>query len=118
MLHTVLKSLLAHKVRLFATALAVTLGVALMSGTLVLTDTMNRTFNNLFADVYKGTDAVVRAKAAFEGPQGSGLQRGRVDATLVSRVQSVPGVSTAEGSIFGYARITAKDGHVLGNPAN
>jgi putative ABC transport system permease protein len=67
MLRTALKNLFAHKLRLLSTALAVTLGVALMSGTLVLTDTMQRTFNNLFADVYKGTDAVVRAEAAFEG---------------------------------------------------
>lgn len=118
MLRTALKNLLAHKLRLLTTALAVTLGVALMSGTLVLTDTMTRTFDNLFADVYKGTDAMVRAKAAFEGPQGAGIQRGRVDASLVSTVRSVDGVAAAEGSIFGYARLTAKDGHALGNPAN
>ena len=47
MLRTALKGLLAHKLRLLTTALAVTLGVSLMSGTLVLTDTMQQTFNNL-----------------------------------------------------------------------
>src|SRR3954454_2978728 len=105
MLRTALKGLLAHKLRLLTTALAVTLGVSLMSGTLVLTDTMQQTFNNLFADVYRGTDAVVRAHAAFEGPQGAGMQRGRVDAALIPKVQAVPGVQAAEGSIFGYARL-------------
>ena len=74
MLSTALKNLLAHKFRLLATALAVTLGVAFMAGTLVLTDTMRQTFDNLFADVYKGTDVVVRAKAAFEGPAGGGAR--------------------------------------------
>src|SRR6476661_8041169 len=117
MLRTALKNLLARKLRLLTTALAITLGVALMAGTLVLTDTMKQTFNNLFADVYKGTDAVVRAKAAFEGPQGAGLQRGRVDATLLPRIRAVDGVAAAEGSIFGYARIMAKNGTALGNPA-
>lgn len=118
MLHTAFKNLLAHKLRLLTTALAVTLGVALMAGTLVLTDTMRLTFNNLFADVYKGTDAVVRAKAAFEGPQGTGEQRGRVNASLVPTVRAVRGVKYAEGSVFGYARIIGSDGTALGNPAN
>jgi len=118
MIRTALKNLIAHKLRLLSTALAVTLGVALMAGTFVLTDTMTRTFDNLFANVYQGTDAVVRAKAAFEAPQGGGVQRGRVDASLVRTVRSVDGVATAEGAIFGYARLTAKDGHALGNPTN
>jgi putative ABC transport system permease protein len=117
MLHTAIKNLLAHKLRLMATAVAVILGVALMAGTLVLTATMQRTFDNLFADVYKGTDAVVRAKATFEGPQGTGAQRGRIDASLLTSVQAVNGVAAAEGSINGYARIIGSDGKALGNPA-
>lgn len=118
MLRTALKGLLAHKLRLLTTALAVTLGVALMSGTLVLTNTMTQTFNNLFADVYRGTDAVVRAQAAFEAPEGMGSIRGRVDASLVPKVQAVDGVAAAEGSIFGYARLTGSNGKALGDPVN
>jgi putative ABC transport system permease protein len=117
-LRTALKNVLAHKLRLLTTALAVTLGVALMAGTLVLTDTMKRTFDNLFATVYGGTDAVVRAKASFEGPQGAGVQRGRIDIGLIPTVRAAPGVAAAEGQIFGYARITGSDGSALGNPAN
>jgi len=118
MFSTTLKSLLAHKFRMLATAMAVTLGVAFMAGTLVLTDTMRQTFDNLFADVYKGTDVVVRAHAAFEAPQGGGAQRGRVDAALIPRIRAVPGVSVAEGGIFGYARLVGKNGKALGNPTN
>lgn len=118
MLSTALKNLLAHKFRLLATALAVTLGVAFMAGTLVLTDTMRQTFDNLFADVYKGTDVVVREKAAFEAPQGAGTQRGRIDAAVVPTVRAVDGVSIAEGSIFGYARLVGKNGKALGDPVN
>jgi putative ABC transport system permease protein len=117
MLHTTWKGLLGHKFRFVATALAVTLGVAFTAGTLVLTDTIRTTFDNLFANVYQGTDAVVRAKAAFEGPPGAGTQRGRVDAALVDTVRRVDGVAAAEGDVGGYARLIAKDGQALGNPA-
>ena len=68
MFKVILHGLLARKFRLFATALAVTLGVAFMAGTMVLTDTIGHTFNDLSAGVYQGTDAEVRAKAAFSAP--------------------------------------------------
>jgi putative ABC transport system permease protein len=116
MIRTTIKGLLAHKRRLVTTAFAVTLGVAFMSGTLVLTDTIGKTFDDLFGDVYKNTDAVVRAQTAFDGPQNSGTQRGRVDASLVDAVRRVPGVAAAEGQIQGYARLVGKDGKALGNP--
>ena len=61
MLRVIMHGLLARKFRLFATALAVMLGVAFMAGTLVLTDTIGRTFSDLSAGVYKGTDAEVPA---------------------------------------------------------
>ena len=92
-----LKGLLAHKLRLVTTALAVMLGVAFMAGTLVLTDTIDRTFNDLFADVYKGTDAVVRGQGSLRGPAEHRRPRGRVDASLVARSAPVPGVADAEG---------------------
>src|SRR5579864_141986 len=118
MLWTTLRGLLAHKRRLVTTALAVALGVAFMAGTLVLTDTIQHTFNGLFADVYRGTDAVVRAQAAFNGPQNSGAQRGRVDASLVDTLLHAKGVSAAEGQVFGYARLVDKQGQAMGKPAN
>ena len=89
-----------------------------MAGTLVLTDTFGQTFNDLSAGVYKGTDAVVRATAVFNGPQFTGEQRPFVDASLVSTLSRVPGVAAAEGSVFGYTRLIGKDGKALGNPAN
>ena len=116
MFRTTIKGLLAHKRRMFTTALAVTLGVAFMAGTLVLTDTIGKTFDDLFGDVYKNTDAVVRAEAAFEGSDNAGTQRGRVDAALVDTVRRVGGVAVAEGQIQGYARLVGKDGKAIGNP--
>jgi putative ABC transport system permease protein len=113
----VLQGLLARKMRLVTTALAVILGVAFTAGTLVLTNTMSKIFNDLSAGVYKGTDAVVRAKAVFDGPMGTGKQRPLVDASLVSALSRVPGVAAAEGSAFGYTRLIGKDGTAIGNPA-
>lgn len=113
-----IKGLLARKRRLFTTALAVTLGVAFMSGTLVLTDTIGKTFDDLFGDALANTDAQVRQIAAFEGVPGADTadQRGRVDASLIPVLRNVKGVAVAEGDIFGYARLLGKDGEAIGNP--
>ena len=115
MIRIVIEGLLARKLRLIATALAVTLGVAFMAGTLVLTDTISRTFNDLFATVYQGTDAVVRGTAAFSGPQFTGEQRPLVNASLVQALSRVPGVAASEGAITGYARLVGKNGEALGD---
>ncbi len=117
MIRMVLEGLLARKVRLVTTALAVTLGVAFMAGTLVLTDTITKTFNDLFANVYQGTDAVVRGTAAFNGPLFTGQQRSLVDASLVPVLGRVPGVAAADGNVSGYTRLVGKNGKALGNPA-
>ena len=117
MFRIIVGGLLARRFRLFATGLAVMLGVAFMAGTLVLTNTISRTFNDLSAGVYKGTDAEVRAAAVFTGPQFSGAQRPFISASLVGRLSRVPGVAVAESSIFGYTRLIGKNGQALGNPA-
>jgi putative ABC transport system permease protein len=118
MFRVIAHGLLARKFRLFATALAVTLGVAFMAGTMVLTDTIGNTFNNLSTGVYKGTDAEVRARVAFSGPaMGGGDQRPLISAALVQTLRRVPGVAADEGSAYGYARLIGSNGKALGNPA-
>ena len=104
MFRTALRNLLAHKIRLFTTGLAVMLGVAFMAGTLVLTDTIGKTFDDLFADVYAGTDAVVRAEACVRGPQRLRRPAGAVDASLLDDVAAVDGVDQATGDVFGFAQ--------------
>src|ERR687897_3449706 len=95
MLRTTFKGLVAHKFRLFATSLAVMLGVAFTAGTLVLTDTIQKTFDDLFSDIYDDTDAIVRAEGAFDS---EGIeQRGRVDASLLDTVSGVDGDGDAVG---------------------
>ena len=62
MFRATIKSLLSRKLRLFLSALAVILGVMFVSGAFVLTDTLGRSFDNLFAGIFANTDAQVAAK--------------------------------------------------------
>ena len=114
-----IKGLLAHKLRFALTALAVMLGVAFMSGTLVLTDTISRTFDNLFADVNRGTDAYVRSAQSLSSGFGGPVrrQRARVPASLVPEIESVPGAAAAQGNLQFYAQLVDKKGDTVGNPA-
>src|SRR5918996_2355405 len=107
------KGLLTHKLRFALTALAVLLGVAFMSGTMVLTDTIRKTFDDLFADVYAGTDAWVRSKDVLEGEFGLPDQRGRISADLVPEIDDVEGVDVAEGTLQFYAQLVGKDGDTV-----
>jgi putative ABC transport system permease protein len=114
-----LRGLLAHKGRLLATFLAVALGVAFIGGVLTLTDTMNRTFDDLFADVYRDTDAVVRSDQSIGGDEfGGGFDvRGTLPASVLDEVRSAPDVAAADGSVEGYAQVIDRDGDAVGDPA-
>lgn len=107
------KNLVAHKRRLVSTFLAVLLGVAFLSGTLVLTATLNKTFDTIFETGNAGTDAFVRASSRIES-QGFAV-RGRIDASLLDTVEAVDGVEAAELYISGSGRIVVGD-KALGNP--
>ena len=61
-----LKGILGRKLRTALTALAIVLGVAMVSGTFVLTDSIDDAFNTIFTDVYRGTDATITGKTAFD----------------------------------------------------
>ena len=110
-----LTSLRAKKLRLITTALAVMLGVAFMAGTLVLTDTLGRTFDGLLANANQGTDAYVRSSNAVT--DGLISVRPRISASLAQTISHVPGVAGAASYVEGYAQIVGKDGKVLGNPS-
>jgi putative ABC transport system permease protein len=111
-----LKGVLARKGRVVTTAIAVLLGVAFVTGTLVLSDTIVKVFNDLFADVNEGTDAIVREQSTFNDGFGTDI-RGRIDQSVLSHVLSADGVGDAEGSINnGFAQFEDKDGEAIGNP--
>jgi ATP/maltotriose-dependent transcriptional regulator MalT len=83
-----LRGLLAHKMRLALTALAIVLGVTFISGTFVLTDTLNSTFSTLFTSVYSKIDFQVRGVPQFGS--GSSATRNPLPESLLSRVRAVP----------------------------
>jgi putative ABC transport system permease protein len=117
MLLLALKSALAKKLRLFSTALSVLLGVAFLTGTLVFTDTLRRTFDDLFADVYDNTDSYVRSSASLDLGFGE-TQRGRIPDDLLATVREVDGVDDVRGVVSSFAQIVAPDGEPIGDPAN
>src|SRR5476651_565684 len=70
-----IKGLLAHKLRLALTGLAIVLGVTFVSGTLVLTDTLHNTFTGLFDTVYQHVDLEIRGTAAFSSQSGPAVRK-------------------------------------------
>jgi putative ABC transport system permease protein len=110
-----LKGIMAHKLRLFLTALAVVLGVAFVAGTFVLTDTINKTFDTLFTEISAGTDLTVRAVSGFGNDAGGfdTASRDTVPASLIDTVRRTPGVQAADGTVTGYAQFVDKEGKAV-----
>ncbi|GGM66336.1 ABC transporter [Micromonospora sonchi] len=100
MFRATLKSLLARKVRLILSGMAVVLGVMFVSGAFVLTDTLGRTFDQIFAEAYEDVDVSVAAKPklAVNEMEGEQVQAPFPAATLET-VRAVPGVAEATGVV-------------------
>ncbi len=107
------KQLAANKLRLLATAFAVILGVAFLSGTLILTDTIRGTLNSALANADAGTDAYVRGASPLRLGYG---QSGRpLDAALLDPIRRVDGVGQVSIEVSGYAQIIDKGGKAVGS---
>jgi len=113
MLRVALKGLLGRKLRAILTALAIVLGVAMISGTYVLTDTIKAAFGTVFSTVYKNTDAVITAKSAIGTNKNSGVLPPSFSESLLPRVRALPGVAEAEGGISDYASLVGRDDKVI-----
>ncbi|HEY1275700.1 MAG TPA: FtsX-like permease family protein [Thermoleophilaceae bacterium] len=112
MTRVALRGLAARKLRAFTTWLAIFLGVALVAGTYVLTDTINHSFEEIFTESLKGTDVAITARNDVE-QQDTGPPA--FPASLLQKVRSVDGVEAAEGSVFASARFVDKDGDPIGS---
>jgi putative ABC transport system permease protein len=112
MTRVALRGLAARKLRAFTTWLSIFLGVALVAGTYVLTDTINSSFEEIFTESLKGTDVAVTARNDVE-QQDTGPPA--FSASLLGEVRGVDGVAAAEGSVFASARFVDKDGDPLGS---
>jgi putative ABC transport system permease protein len=113
-----MKGVIAHRLRYALTALAVLLGVAFISGTFVLSDTINATFNGLYSQIYQGTAAVVRAKEPFTPGTNFTSQRQLIDASLATTVRKVPGVAAVALYIESYAQLVGRNGKPIGMASN
>ena len=117
MFRIALKGILGRKARLVLTSLAVILGTAFLAGTSVFSATINRTFDNLFQDVFKNIDGYVRSTEVVEGDFGI-QERTRIPLAYVDKVRAVPGVADVAPDIQAFARIIGKDGKPLGSEGN
>ncbi|MGV3759144.1 MAG: ABC transporter permease [Actinomycetota bacterium] len=109
-----LSNLVAHKRRLLTTGLAIALGVAFLTGTLVFNQTIGRTMDQMFAGAYAKTDALVRAEGTFE--MNGYEQRDRIPEAMVGRLAQLPGVADVQGDVWGFAQVVGKDGDPIGTP--
>ena len=109
-----MKGLLGRKLRAVLTALAIVLGVAMISGTYVLTDTIKSAFNTVFMTVYAKTDAVISGKSALgsSNNNSNGLPPSFPE-SLLGRVQKLPGVAAASGGISDDAHLVGRNGKVI-----
>ena len=95
-----LRGLAGRKLRAVLTGIAIVLGVAMISGTYILTDTVQSAFTNLLIDSYAGTDAVVTGKGLDISIDGEKPPSPPVDASLLDDVRGVDGVALATGSVL------------------
>lgn len=116
MFRVALASVLGHKVRLALTALAIVLGVAFVSGSFVLTDSMDRAFGNLLTEVNAGTDLYVNGVDEVDpGPMGEQPGLGTtVPETVLEQVRGVEGVAQAVPGVEGMAQVVGPDGEATG----
>jgi putative ABC transport system permease protein len=99
MLRLALRGLMTRKLRSVLTAVAIVLGVAMISGTFVLTDQISGAFDSIFQAANKGTDAVVKPSPTFGSDSGGQDVPLFVAQSLVARVKQVPGVRAADGVV-------------------
>ena len=109
-----LKGLLGRKTRAALTAIAIVLGVAMVSGTYILTDTIKSAFSTVFTRAYAHADAVITGKSAI----GTANNNNRtappsLTASLLERVRALPQVALASGAIADQAGLVGRDGKVI-----
>ena len=109
MIRVSLKDLLGRKLRLLLTSLAVVMGVAMVSGTYVLTDTITNGFHAIFATAYAKADAVVTGKAVFGGTG----QAPAFPATTLAKIKALPDVAAAAGGVEAEVQFVGRNGKVI-----
>jgi putative ABC transport system permease protein len=113
MTRVALRGLWGRKLRTVLTAVAIVLGVALVAGTLVLTDSIQKAFDNIFTDSRQGSSVVISGKSAFDLTDDSGATAPPLNESLLQTVRAQSDVAEAEGSVDGEAQLIGKDNKAI-----
>ena len=117
MIGVTFRGLSARRSGRFLTALAVVIGVSMVSGTYVLTDTFQKAFDSIFTESYAGTDAIVSGRQVLDF---SASGRAQVPASLLDEIKELPEVDAATGGLFDLqsnsnpAQLVDADGKKIG----
>jgi putative ABC transport system permease protein len=112
MIRVALRGMLRRKLRTALTAIAIVLGVALITGTYVLTDSIKGAFGGIFTQVYRGTDATVTGKSAFTLSGQNDTTAPPFAQSLLPKIRQLPDVADAVGGVGGSAHLIL-DGKVV-----
>ena len=114
MIRFALKGLLGRKLRTTLTAIAIVLGVAMVTGTFVLTDSIDKAFDAIFSDVREGSNAVVTGKSAFDLADDGSTSAPPMDESVLADVRSADSVEAAEGSVdSSNTQLIGEDGKAI-----
>ncbi|MGW7317087.1 ABC transporter permease [Streptomyces sp. NPDC054865] len=115
MFRTALRNVLAHKARLLMTVLAVTLGVAFVSGTLIFTDTLSKALSGQSAKSYDGVAVSVTSYGQGRNEEGQKEGDPGISRETLDKVKAVKGVDSVSGRVSGFAGVGDEDGKLIGS---
>jgi len=111
-----LRGILGRKLRTVLTAFAIVLGVATVSGTYVLTDSIDKAFSSIFDTSRQGSDAVISGKSAFDLSSDSGVTAPAFNESLLPKVRALPDVAVADGQVSSdNTQLIGRDGKAVVN---
>ena len=113
MIRFALKGLGTRKLRSGLTAIAIVLGVAMVTGTYILTDSIDRAFGGIFTEIYRGTDATITGKSAFDLSSESNTTAPPFAESLLKRVRALPDVADAVGGVGSETHLIDRNGKVI-----
>src|SRR3954452_21350058 len=114
MIRATAKGLMGRKLRTALTAFAIVLGVAMVTGAFVVTDTMLGAATKLESASYNGADATISSKKGFTSDNNSvGATSKPLPDSIIAKVGALPGVAAAQGEIDDTAKLTKKDGSII-----
>src|SRR5687768_647196 len=114
MIRVALRGLAGRKLRAALTAVAIVLGVAMVSGTYILTDTIEKGFDTIFDRSYEGSDVVISGKVAFSVAEEE-EDAPSFPESVLEEVRRLEGAAAAAGAIEDEANLV-KDGEAIESP--